>query len=81
MAARDHGKPVVMLCGAAEHDAASGGHRFVDDLNALQRLEWLVDVMAAEAADPADKARILAQVRPRCASKALRPLTHRSGRF
>ena len=69
MAARDHGKPVVMLCGAAERDAASGGHRFVDDLTALQRLEWLVDVMAAEAADPADKARILAQVRQGCASK------------
>ena len=63
MAARDHGKPVVMLCGAAEHDAASGGHRFVDDTLALGRLEWLVDVMAAEAADPADKVRILAQVR------------------
>ena len=69
MAARDHGKPVVMLCGAAERDAASGGHRFVDDFHALQRLQWLVDVMEAEAADPTDKARILAQVRPGCASK------------
>ena len=63
MAARDHGKPVVMLCGAAERDAASGGHRFVDDKRSLDNLEWLVDVMAAEAADPTDKARILAQVR------------------
>lgn len=62
MAARDNHKPVVVCCGSAERDASTGGHKFVDDLQALGRLEWLVDVTTAEAADPRDKTRILGQV-------------------
>jgi hypothetical protein len=61
MAARDNNS-VVMRCGAAVRDASAGGHRFVDDGLALQNLEWLVDVTKAEAADPADKTRILGQI-------------------
>ena len=62
MAARDNNIPVLMRCGAAERDASTGSHRFVDDQIALQNLELLVDVTAAEAADPVDKARILEQI-------------------
>ena len=61
-AARDNGKPVVMCCGSAVGDAATGGHKFVNDGLALNNLEWLVDVTAAEASDPADKQRILAEI-------------------
>ena len=62
MAARDNAIPVVMCCGAVERDASAGGHKFVDDAYALKNLEWLVDVTKAEAADPADKTRILGQI-------------------
>ena len=62
MASRDNKIPVVMRCGTGKWDASTGSHRFVDDNCALRNLEWLVDVTAAEAADPADKARILGQI-------------------
>ena len=62
MASRDNKIPVVMRCGTGKWDTSTGSHRFVDDNFSLRNLEWLVDVTAAEAADPADKAHILGQI-------------------
>ena len=48
MAARDHGKPVVMCCGSSgPPDPATGARSFVNDLQAMRRLQFLVDVEAA----------------------------------
>eukprot|EP01051_Picozoa_sp_SAG22_P009265 SAG22_NODE_761_length_7410_cov_16.687868_6_plen_127_part_01 len=51
-----------MFCGSAECDGRSGHHKFVDDFESLQRLEWMVDVLKTEASDAADKERILGEV-------------------
>ena len=63
MAAKMAGKAVVMMCGSAMPEADSAdGYKFVADSAALRRLQWLVDVATAEASDPKDLKRIMAEI-------------------
>ena len=61
MAARDNNISVVMCCGEADRVVSTGGHRFVDDFEALARLQWLVNVREADGG-AADKTMIFSQV-------------------
>ena len=55
----DAGLPIVMRCGNAATASVGGGLAFVADESALNNLQHLVDVTAAEAGMPADLTRIL----------------------
>jgi hypothetical protein len=61
-AAMDFNKPVIMCCGSVEFDAQTGNYKFVDDFLSLRNLEWMVNVLKAQASDPVDKDRILAEI-------------------
>ena len=63
MAAKMARKPMVMLCGSAVPDASSAnGYKFVADFQTLNRLQNMVDVATAQASDPVDQKRILAEI-------------------
>ena len=57
----DAGLPIVMRCGNAATASVGGGLAFVADESALNNLQHLVDVTAAEAGMPADLTRILTE--------------------
>eukprot|EP01050_Picozoa_sp_SAG11_P033215 SAG11_NODE_11175_length_779_cov_0.713235_1_plen_146_part_10 len=67
----DFDKPVIMCCGSAKLNPQAGCYEFVDDFEALHRLEWMVDVEQAQTSDPADQKRILGQINDTCGAQAL----------
>jgi hypothetical protein len=60
-AAMRHGKPIIMRAGQAAI-TADDERTFQPDVAMLSKMVYVVNVELAEAADPADKARILSQV-------------------
>eukprot|EP01052_Picozoa_sp_SAG31_P061399 SAG31_NODE_20482_length_573_cov_0.911392_1_plen_75_part_10 len=62
-AAMDFQKPMIMCCGSAERNLQTGNYKFVDDLESLYRLQWMVDVEQAQAKYLEDQKRILGEIK------------------
>lgn len=70
-AAMDFQKPMIMCCGSAERNLQTGNYKFVDDLESLYRLQWMVDVEQAQAKYLEDQKRILGEIKDTCGAQVL----------